>query len=138
MASDGGGGGSAGGLITGLIDWGDASWQWLAAEPAIAMAYVMLLPHNTGDPLPAGAALLRGYELQLPLLPAERGALRALVMGRLAQSLSLGALAAAKEPDNAAYLLGTQRNGWSLLRLLWETSDECFLAAMPLPPTPRV
>ena len=128
------GGSSSSSLITGLIDWGDASWQWLAAEPAIAMAYAMLLEHNAGDPLPAGAALLRGYERQLPLLPAERGALRALVMGRLAQSLSLGALAAAKEPGNAAYLLGTQKNGWRLLRLLWGTSDEQFLAAMPPSP----
>ena len=132
--SAGSSGGSGGSLITGLIDWGDASWQWLAAEPAIAMAYAMLLEHNIGDPLPAGAALLRGYERELALLPAERRALRALVMGRLAQSLSLGALAAAKEPGNAAYLLGTQKNGWRLLRLLWDTSDEQFLAAMPPSP----
>lgn len=120
-------------LITGLIDWGDACWQWLAAEPAIAAVYMMLLDSNAaegGDPLAAAAALVGGYEAELALLPQERRLLRTLAMGRLAQSLSLGARAAAAQPDNAEYLLGTQRNGWRLLRLLWGMSDDAFLAAL--------
>ncbi|EFN52058.1 hypothetical protein CHLNCDRAFT_139278 [Chlorella variabilis] len=33
-------------------------------------------------------------------------------------------------PDNAEYLLSTQKNGWRLLRLLRGLSDEQFLAAV--------
>jgi len=120
-------------LVTGLLDWGDACWQWLASEPAIACCYMMLLDSNVGDPLPTAAALLQGYESQLPLLPAERALLRTLAMGRLAQSLSLGAYSATLQPDNTEYLLGTQKNGWRLLRLLWSMTDAQFLAAVGAP-----
>ena len=123
-------------IITGLVDWGDASWQWLAAEPAIAAVYAMLLDCNVDDPLPAGAAVLQGYESELALLPQERAVLRTLCMGRLAQSLSLGARAAAAEPGNAEYLLGTPRHGWRLLRLLWGMADQCFLQALGLAAAP--
>lgn len=117
-------------LLAGLIDWGDACEQWLACEPAAACVYVGLLDANAADPLPAMAALLEGYEARLPLLPGERLALRALAAGRLALSLSMGAHSAARQPDNAAYLLGTQANGWRLLRLLARLSDDAFLAAL--------
>lgn len=121
-------------LISGLIDWGDACWQWLAAEPAIAVVYMMLLDCNAGDPLPAAAAVVGGYEREMPLLAGERRLLRTLAMGRLAQSLCLGAYSASQQPDNTAYLLGTQKNGWRLLRTLWGLSDEAFLAALGPPP----
>lgn len=122
--------GSGPALITGLLDWGDASWCWLAAEPAAAAVYMMLLEAHIEDPLPAARALLAGYEAELPLEPAERDMLRILCCARLVQSLSLGAYAAAREPSNAEYLLGTQRNGWRLLRTLWALTDEQFLAAL--------
>lgn len=117
-------------LITGLLDWGDASWCWLAAEPAAAAVYMMLLEAHIREPLRAARAVLAGYETELPLEDAERAALRTLCCARLVQSLSLGAYAAAREPSNAEYLLGTQRNGWRLLRLLWALADEQFLAAL--------
>lgn len=119
-----------GGIITGLIDWNDSQWCWLAAEPANAALYMMLLEHNIADPLPAAAALLAGYESEQALQAAEQRMLRTLCMGRLAQSLSMGAATAAAQPDNADYLLGTQRNGWRLLRLLWGMTDDAFLAAL--------
>ncbi|PSC67732.1 hydroxylysine kinase isoform B [Micractinium conductrix] len=117
-------------MITGLIDWGDACWQWLASEVANCATYMMLLECNADDPLPAAAAVLAGFESQLPLLPGERALLRTLCMARLAQSLSLGARAAARDPSNAPYLLATQRHGWALLRRLWGMSDEQYQAAM--------
>lgn len=117
-------------LITGLLDWGDASWCWLAAEPAAAAVYMMLLEAHIREPLRAAGAVLAGYETELPLEDAERAALRTLCCARLVQSLSLGAYAAAREPSNAEYLLGTQRNGWRLLRLLWALADEQFLASL--------
>jgi Ser/Thr protein kinase RdoA (MazF antagonist) len=92
--------------------------------------YIALLDANAADPLAAMAALLAGYEAKLALLPGERRALRTLAAGRLALSLSMGAYSAARQPDNADYLLGTQANGWRLLRLLAGLSDEAFLAAV--------
>lgn len=99
-------------------------------QPANAAAYMMLLAPEGAAPLPAAAALVRGFEAEQPLRAGERRALRALCMGRLAQSLSLGAAAALDQPDNKEYLLGTQRAGWRLLRTLWSTTDDAFLAAL--------
>lgn len=93
----------------------------------------MLLPANIDEPLQAAAALVGGYEREMPLAPAERRLLRTLCMGRLTQSLALGAHAASQQPDNMDYLLGTQHNGWRLLRELWATSDGQFLAALVAP-----
>ncbi|KAL4858109.1 Hydroxylysine kinase [Chlorella vulgaris] len=121
---------TGGSFITGLIDWSDACLQWLAQEPATCAAYCCLLPANINDPLPAAAAVVAGYERELPLLKVERRLLRTLMMGRLALSLALGAQAAALQPDNAAYLLQTQKNGWRLLRLLADMSDATFAAAV--------
>ena len=122
--------GNGGCIISGLIDWNDSQFCWLAAEPANAALYMMLLERNAGDPLPAAAALLAGYESEQALSAAERRMLRTLCMGRLVQSLSMGAATAAAQPDNSEYLLGTQRNGWRLLRLLWGMTDDAFLAAL--------
>ena len=114
----------------GLIDWGDACEQWMATNVAAACAYIMLLDANTSSPLPAAAALLAGYERELPLLPAERRVLRTLVTGRLALSLALGLHSAVLAPDNSAYLLSTQRNGWRLLGQLAAMSDTQFVDAV--------
>ena len=117
-------------LITGLIDVGDAMECWVAAECAAACVYMMLLEINISNPLPAAAAIIDGYRREMDLLPEELRILRTLAMGRLVLSLSLGAHAAAQRPDNAEYLLSTQKNGWRLLRLLRGLSDEQFLAAV--------
>lgn len=101
-------------------------------QPANAAVYMMLLAPEGADPLPTAAALVCGYEREQPLVATERRALRTLCMGRLVQSLALGAAAALDQPDNQEYLLGTQRAGWRLLRTLWGTTDEAFLAAMPV------
>ncbi|PRW45033.1 hydroxylysine kinase isoform X1 [Chlorella sorokiniana] len=122
--------GSSGSIISGLIDWNDSQWCWQASEPANAALYMMLLERNIDKPLPAAAALLAGYESEQPLSAAERRMLRTLCMGRLAQSLSMGVATAAAQPDNSDYLLGTQRNGWRLLRALWSMTDDAFLAAL--------
>ena len=113
------------GSIAGLIDWGDACVDVLVSEVAIAMAYAALLEED--DPFAAAGPLLRGYESALPLREEERGLLRVLCMGRLAQSLSLGWAAAAARPENGDYLLGTQRRGWQVLQAFWRLTDADFL-----------
>lgn len=54
----------------------------------------------------------------MPLEASELLLLPLLVRGRLAQSLTLGAAAVARDPGNARYLLQTQRPGWTAMRLL--------------------
>ena len=105
--------GSSHASIAGLLDFGDSCVSWLANELAITALYMALehLRLARPDPLAASAAVLRGYIGELPLLPEEWGLLRTLMMGRLAQSLSLGAKAAAENPANADYVLQTQVRG---------------------------
>jgi Ser/Thr protein kinase RdoA (MazF antagonist) len=67
----------------------------------------------------AAGRVLAGFESACSLLPAERAALPALVRARLALSLANGAATAQQHPENAAYLLQTQRPGWRLLEM-WE------------------
>lgn len=116
----------ADGSIAGLIDWGDCCYDALATEVAVAMAYAALLQEDD-DPFAAAGPLLRGYESALPLREEERGLLRVLCMGRLAQSLSLGWAAAEARPGNSDYVLGTQRRGWQVLQAFYRLTDAEFL-----------
>lgn len=128
---------ATGGRITGLLDWGDCSWSWLAAEPAIAATYLMLLTMDQqpqADPLSVLRDFCKGYDGVLPLQRCERDALRALCCGRLVQSLSIGALSAAQHPANADYLLTTSTSGWALLERLLAITDAHFLQACGLEP----
>ncbi|KDD77152.1 hypothetical protein H632_c7p0 [Helicosporidium sp. ATCC 50920] len=153
--------------ITGILDWGDCSENYLVADCSTAALYlVLLLMDVTGQGREDRPALLealraslgrddareellrpesplhflaplvvfaRAYHARLPLEAAEQLALRPLLAGRLVQSLSQGALAAAERPDNAAYVLTTARSGWALLELLLELSDAEFLQICGLP-----
>jgi hypothetical protein len=85
------------------------------------------LPHQspfakrTNDPLGAAALLLRGYISHCPLAVTETMHLRTLVAARLAASVTLGAHAQAKAPENAAYLQMHAKPAWAALQLLWKT-----------------
>lgn len=59
-----------------------------------------------------------GYHEAMPLEGPELRLLPLLVRSRLAQSLTLGACSVARDPGNAAYLMQTQRPGWTCMRLL--------------------
>lgn len=60
----------------------------------------------------------------MPLAPEEQAVLPLLLRVRMALSLVNGAASVARDPDNASYLLMTQRPGWRLLRMLVGTTDE--------------
>lgn len=108
--------------------------QVLANEPAITAVYMALEHLRLGGaaPLDAIRSVLAGYQAQMPLLPPERRVLRTLMLGRLAMSLGLGVKAALEEPENADYVLRTQHDGWTLLRLLCGMSDDAFAASAGL------
>lgn len=79
--------------------------------------------------LAAGRRVVEGYlSAGGPLTDGEAEVLPALAAARIAQSLINGAAAASAAPENSAYLLTTQRTGWSALRAL-QGLDEGALAA---------
>lgn len=110
--------------VVGVLDFGDCSESWLVCEPAVAVTYLMLLAfeqagEGAGDePIERCAHFLAAYEAETPLRDAEVAVLRGLCLGRLVQSLMMGAISAAENPDNAEYTLTTARHGWRLLEAL--------------------
>eukprot|EP00877_Chromochloris_zofingiensis_P006039 jgi/Chrzof1/1689/Cz10g17110.t1 len=109
--------------VTGIIDFGDMCYCWRVCEVAIAMTYIMLLEYEH-QPVQAASHVLAGYQTVCPLLEAELAALPALIVGRIALSLTNGAYAAQNNPSNAEYVLITQRPGWSLLTELMQPDNE--------------
>ena len=100
--------------VTGLIDFGDLIHSWTVGELAIAMAYAMF---DKADPLVAGAAMVRGYSTERPLVDAEIDVLFDLVLTRLAVSLVSSASNKKLDPEND-YLTVNERPAWALLERL--------------------
>ncbi len=120
----------------GLIDFGDMTHSYLAAEPAVACAYAML---DKPDPLEAAALLIRGFHQHFPLEEKELEILFPMIMMRLCLSLTLGAFQQQNDPENE-YLGISQKPARELLEQLQEVNpryahylfrDACNLEACP-------
>lgn len=118
-----------GGKVRGIIDFGDAIEAPVANEPAIAAAYHLRRSGRS----PAGAlALLSGYHSINPLRGEEIDLLFPLMAGRLAATLAITAFNAAREPDNAAYILknaGIAMAGLAMLHAVGFTSGRAYFHA---------
>ncbi len=88
--------------VTGLLDLGDAVRAPLIDEVAVAAAYHV---DDGDDPLGRAAALTSGYHAVSPLHEEEVALLPALIAGRLATTIIITALRAARHPDNRDYIL---------------------------------
>ena len=88
--------------VTGLLDLGDAVRAPLIDEVAVAAAYHV---DQGDDPLGRAAALVGGYHAVLPLSEDEISLLAPLIAGRLATTIIIASLRAAKHPHNSAYIL---------------------------------
>lgn len=108
----------------GLLDFGDIVYTWRVNEIAISMAYFAL---GKDDPVGDAGEVLAGFEATFPLTDVERRLLPTLVAARLVCSCACGAYSAAMDPDNAAYLLLTQRPGWAALRAFRDAGDDACL-----------
>jgi Ser/Thr protein kinase RdoA (MazF antagonist) len=75
-------------VVSGVIDFGDISYQPTICDVAIALAYVAV---NERDPLPACARFLAAYTEITPLSEVELAVLLDLIMARLAVSISISA-----------------------------------------------
>lgn len=94
-----------------VIDFGDMIESWLMLEPVIAATYVML---DQAEPLPLAAAVLRGYQRELPLRAAEIELAFDFICMRLYTSVCINAHQSALEPANE-YLNVDVKPAWELL-----------------------
>ena len=97
--------------ISGIVDFGDLTASPRICELAVAGAYVML---DRDDAESALAALVRGYHGANPLSTAELGLLWPLLRMRLALSVTVSTIEAAKRPDDP-YVTVSQGPAWRLL-----------------------
>lgn len=104
----------AGERVLSIIDFGDMVSSWLVVEPVLAATYVML---DQPDPLPLAAAVLRGFDAELPLQDAELDLAFDFVCMRLCMSVCINAHQIALEPDNE-YLSIDVASTWELMQRL--------------------
>ena len=107
----------------GILDFGDIVTTWRVNEVAVAAAYFAL---GSEDPVGSVAEIVTGFERTFPLTATERRVLPTLVAARLVCSCALGAYSASLDPENEAYLLLTQKPGWTALRHMRDIGDEAF------------
>ncbi|MCY3547193.1 MAG: aminotransferase class III-fold pyridoxal phosphate-dependent enzyme [Gemmatimonadetes bacterium] len=124
--------------LSGLIDFGDLTRGWRAAEVAVAAAYGMMELH---DPVAAACAVARGYSRVAPLGEAECRAIIPMVALRLCLSVSVQARQMREQPDNE-YLAVSQKPAWRLLGQLadadWRVAESRIREACGLVPNPRL
>ena len=114
-----------GGLVVGLIDFGDLVHSAIACDLAIALAYAMLVQPQ---PLNAAASVTRAYHARFPLTGAEVAALYPLATARLCMSLCYAAYNARAKSDDA-YQQVTAAPAWNLLRQLADAPPARALGA---------
>jgi len=124
--------------LSGLIDFGDLTRGWRAAEVAVAAAYGMMELH---DPVAAACAVAGGYSRVAPLGESECRAIIPMVALRLCLSVSVQARQMREQPDNA-YLAVSQEPAWRLLGQLaeadWRVAEFRIREACGLVPNPRL
>lgn len=83
--------------VSGLIDFGDLSWQPVICDVAIALAYYLL---DKDDPLSACVDFLRGYQAERPLSVDEVAVLYDLITVRLSVSLAISSHRQKENPED--------------------------------------
>ena len=91
--------------ISGLLDFGDMVYSYAVADPAIAIAYIVL---DKADPRAAANEVIKGYTSEFALLDEELEAVWPLALLRLAVSACMAAYQQQQQPENE-YLRISQR-----------------------------
>jgi 4-aminobutyrate aminotransferase-like enzyme/Ser/Thr protein kinase RdoA (MazF antagonist) len=108
-----------GGRVTGIIDFGDASWSALVVDPAAVL--LTMVEGREGDVdefFRAGRLMLDGYEKVTPLEPEERAILGELLAARLCAAIVVPASRAALYDDPNALTRGQRGLPFRILQLL--------------------
>ena len=103
-------------MITGIIDFGDATRTAVAID--VATALLNQLPRDAepvlrGDIFAAARDVLDGYRSRAELTPAELRLIPHLVMARVVARALISTHRAAQFPANAPYLLRNPEPGWA-------------------------
>ncbi|HYW28483.1 MAG TPA: aminotransferase [Gaiellales bacterium] len=125
-------------MPAGLIDFGDMTRSYLAAEPAVAAAALMW--HDADDALDVLVDVVRAFHARLPLEEPELAAMFPLVLARCASSAVSTQQQALLEPDNA-YTSALVDGEWATLRAAASVqpavAEAACRAACGLPAHPR-
>ncbi|XP_017776479.1 PREDICTED: hydroxylysine kinase [Nicrophorus vespilloides] len=109
--------------ISGILDFGDSHKSCYLYELAVAMTYMMIVGHD----VTIGGHVLAGYQSIRNVSQEEISLLKVCVMGRLCQSLILGAYTSLQHPENSDYLLVTAAPGWELFEKMYDIEEEKIL-----------
>ncbi len=120
---------------TGLIDFGDLSRTWLAAELAVTIAADAF--HALEAPVQAAREVARGFLAVQPLTEPELAALWPMAVARAAAVAISGDQQAALDPDNA-YVASVRDGEWAALEAVaavpFALAEEAFREAAGLGP----
>jgi len=123
----------------GLIDFGDLSRTWLAADLAVVIAADSF--HALDAPLQLARDVARGYLALVPLEPAELAAVWPMVVSRAAAVAVSGDQQGALEPDNT-YVHATRAEEWAAFEAVaavpFALAEEVLREAAGLGPSRRV
>jgi Ser/Thr protein kinase RdoA (MazF antagonist) len=98
--------------VSGVIDFGDMVEAPLIDELAVACAYHVA---DAPAPLDFAADIVAGYHAVLPLEPAELDVLFELIAARLFLTVTITNWRAARQPENATYILRNAPGAWRAL-----------------------
>ncbi|MEA1881626.1 MAG: phosphotransferase [Candidatus Marinimicrobia bacterium] len=99
------------GKTTGIIDFGDMIYTYVALEPSVCMAYVAL---EKDDPLASISEVLKGYHRTFELNKYELGSVIYLMCLRLCIIVTMAAYRKSLFPDND-YICVTENQAWDFL-----------------------
>ncbi|NKB77999.1 MAG: aminotransferase class III-fold pyridoxal phosphate-dependent enzyme [Gammaproteobacteria bacterium] len=131
--------------VSSIIDYGDITHGWIAADPAIAAAYALLGETKSRSgvrsrPLDIAASVIKGYHGRYPLSETEIQVLFPMICMRLCMSVCICAYQQSLEPDNT-YLKISETPAWDALKLLKEISVDyvhfVFRQVCDLEPVPN-
>lgn len=99
--------------IAGILDFGDMVQAPLIDDLAVAASYQI---EEGGDALATITQFAAAYHAELPLQPAELDLLFDLIRARLVMVVAISGWRAARQPENASYLLRNNAVSWARLQ----------------------
>ncbi len=113
--------------VAGILDFGDMVQGPLVNDLAVAASYQI---DESSDALASIAAFAAAYHAVSPLQAAETALLLDLVRARLSMVVAISGWRAAREPDNAPYLLRNNAVSWARLAACAELTPEQVQSAI--------
>ncbi|MCR6479028.1 phosphotransferase [Variovorax sp. ZS18.2.2] len=112
--------------IAGVLDFGDMVRAPLIDDLAVAAAYQL---DPAGDALAGIVPFVAAYHAVLPLTREEVNVLFTLITARLVMVVAISGWRAARQPDNAAYLLRNNPLSWARLQACDRIGNDAASAA---------